>query len=103
MALHSSEVYRCLDKKTLVFGFEIVDLFLVFACLSVLSLLLNGMPNKFLWTWGPSLALGLFLRVGKAGKPENYLLHVIRFQFSTGVLSAFPLSDPRAQFLKKGK
>ena len=103
MALRSSEVYRCLDKKTLVFGFEIVDLFLVFACLSILSLVLSGVPNKFLWTWGPSLALGLFLKIGKAGKPDNYLVHVLRFQFSPGVLGAFPLAEPRTQFLKKGK
>ena len=103
MALHSSEVYRCLDKKTLVLGFEIVDLFLVFACLSVLSLLFSGVPNKFLWTWGPSLALGLSLKIGKAGKPDNYLLHLVRFHFSTGVHGAFGLAPLRTQFLNKGK
>jgi len=92
MALKTSEVYRCLEKKTLVFGFEILDLFLVFVVLAVLNLLFKNMPYKFLLTWGPSIALGVFLRFSKAGKPDNHLVHLIRFQFAPGVLSAFPLS-----------
>ncbi len=101
MALKTSDVYRCLDRKTLVLGFEIVDMFLVFSCLALLNLLLGGLPYKFYWTWGPSLALGLFLRLGKAGKPENYLTHLMRFHFSPGVWSAFPLAQPRKRFTKK--
>ncbi len=104
MSLKTSEVYRCLEKKTLVFGFEIVDLFLVFTVLAVLNFILGSVPYKFFWTWGPAMALGFGLRIGKAGKPDNYLAHWVRFQFSSGVLSAFALAPLRKRFVnKKGK
>lgn len=103
MALKTSEVYRCLEKKTFVMGFEIVDLFAVFLLLSVLSFLLNGVPYKFLFTWGPSAALALFLKIAKAGKPDNYLLHLVRYHLSPGVLECFPLAGNRTRiFQKKG-
>lgn len=101
MALKTSEVYRCLEKKTLVFGFEILDLFLVFSLLAVLNLLFRAAPYKFFWTWGPALILGLVLRLGKAGKPENYLAHLLRYHFSPGVFSAFPLAPERKRLSKK--
>ena len=101
MALKTSEVYRCLEKKTLVFGFEILDLFLVFSVLAVLNFILGSVPYKFFWTWGPSLALGIGLRIGKSGKPDNYLLHLARFHFSPGILSAFELASQRSRFLSK--
>lgn len=103
MSLKTSNVYRCLDKKTYVFGFEIVDLFLVFAVLAILNLLLGGLPYKFFLTWVPAMALGLGLRLGKKGKPDNYLLHLARFYFSPGVLSSFALAPTRRHFIKKGK
>lgn len=102
MSLKTSEVYRCLEKKTLVFGFEILDLFLVFAVLAVLNMVFGGLPYKFFWTWAPSLTLAVFLRFAKAGKPDNFLVHWIRFQFSPGVLGAFQFARRRKRFLEKG-
>ncbi len=105
MALKTSAVYRCLEKKTLVFGFEIVDLFVVFSFLAILNFVFRGLLFKFLLVWGPALSLALFLRLGKAGKPENYLLRLARSLLAPVVLSAFPLAPRRARFLnvkKKG-
>ena len=76
MALKTSQVYRCLEKKMLIFGFEIVDLFAIFSFLAFLNLVMQGVPYKFCVTWGPAMALAIFLRLGKAGKPENHLLHL---------------------------
>lgn len=98
MALRTSEVYRCLEKKTLVFGFEMLDLFAVFALLALLNLVFAGAQFKFLWTWVPAFGLAAFLRLSKAGKPENYLLHLARFHLTPGVLSAFPLAPKRRRF-----
>lgn len=98
MALKTSEVYRCLDKKALVFGFEIVDLLAVFLVLSVLNFMFRGLPYKFFITWVPALSLALFLRLGKAGKPENYLLHLVRYYFTPLVFSSFPLARRRVRF-----
>lgn len=98
MGLKASIVYRCLDKKTYIFGFEIVDLFLVFIVLAFLNLILGHIPYKFLFTWGPSFSLALFIKIIKRGKPDNYLLHLIRSYFQPRILSAFILSKKR----KKG-
>lgn len=104
MALKSSDVYRCLEKKTTVFGFEIVDLFIVFLVLAVLNFFLSAVPYKFFFTWGVAIVLALFIRLGKAGKPDNYLVHYLRFHFSSEYLSAFPLAPTRVRFLpKKGQ
>lgn len=103
MALKTSRVYRCLEKKMLIFGFEIIDLFAIFSFLATLNFFLQGVPYKFLFTWVPALGLALFLRLGKAGKPENYLLHLARFYLTPTVFGAFPLAPRRKQFLAKGK
>ena len=103
MALRTSNVYRCLEKKTLVFGFEIIDLFLVFTCLAILNFLFRGFPYKFFLTWGPSAVLAIGLRIGKAGKPDNYLLHLVRSYFTPVVFSAFSPAPRRVRFLKKTK
>lgn len=103
MALKTSEVFRCLEKKTLVFGFEVFDLFIVFLFLAALNFLFQGAPYKFFFTWGPAAALAAFLRWGKAGKPENYLLHLARAYFSPVVWSAFPMAKQRVRFVKLGK
>lgn len=106
MALRTSVVYRCLEKKTLVFGFEIVDLFVVFSLLAVLNFVFRGVPYKFFLSWGPAFALALGLRLGKARKPENYLIHLARSYLTPMVFSAFALAPPRARFvqnnIKKG-
>ena len=98
MALKTSKVYRCLEKKTLVLGFEIVDLFLVFSLLATLNFFLGSVSYKFFLTWGPAIALGLGLRILKRGKPDNYLGHYLQFQFSPGAFSCFSLAPKR----KKG-
>ncbi|MGZ3783877.1 MAG: hypothetical protein ACXVC3_05040 [Bdellovibrio sp.] len=44
---------------------------------------------KLFLVWIPSAALAAILYFGKKGKPENYLLHWIRFQFTPASFSAF--------------
>jgi len=104
MGLKTSTVYRCLDKKTYVFGFEVVDLFLVFTVLALLNFILGHVAYKFLFTWGPTLSLALFIKIIKRGKPDNYLLHLIRGYFQPKILSAFDLAKRRSKFIhSKGR
>ncbi len=104
MGLKTSTVYRCLDKKTYVFGFEVVDLFLVFTVLALLNFILGHVPYKFLFTWGPTLSLATFIKIIKRGKQDNYLLHLIRGYFQPKILSAFALASKRSKFIKpKGR
>ena len=57
--------------------------------LAVLNLLFGASDNKFFVVWLPPLLLAVILRYGKKGKPENYLIHLIRYQFSSGIYCAF--------------
>ena len=101
--LKTSEVYKCLDKKTLIFGFEMFDLFLVFSVLAMLNFVLSGIQWKFAFTWVPAISLAIFLRLSKAGKPENYLMHFLRYHFAPGILQCFPLAERRRYFVTKFK
>lgn len=89
MALRSTMVSKCLDKKLNMFGFEIPDLLAIFLVLSILNFIFGGAPYKLFTVWLPSILLAVILRVGKRGKPENYLIHLIRYQLTPGVLFSF--------------
>ena len=84
-----TSISKCLDRKLVIFGFEVLDLLAVFLLLSVLNLVFGQMPFKWLLTWAPTVSLACLLRWGKRGKPEKYLVHWIRFQIKPGVYSAF--------------
>jgi hypothetical protein len=89
MDLKVTQVSKCLDKKMIIMGFEVPDLLLIFLSMSVLNFLFGSTDLKWLFVWLPSLSLALTIRLTKRGKPENYLIHWLRFQIKPGVLSAF--------------
>jgi len=98
MGLNSTPVSKCLDKKIMMLGFEVPDLLAIFLVLSTLNLLFGSTSLKIVFVWIPSAVLACLLRISKRGKPENYLVHWLRFQIKPGVISAFP--SPRAPHLK---
>ncbi len=89
MEIQSTPVSRCLDKKMVIFGYEVPDLLMIFLMLSVLNFLFGMTSMKLILVWLPTIALALTLRLSKRGKPDNYLVHWMRFQISPGHLSAF--------------
>ncbi len=90
--LKASKVYKCLEKKTLIFGFEIFDVFLICILLSVLNLVFASSDWKLFYTWIPVMSLAFGLRAFKKGKPDNYLQHYLKFQFTPGIFKAFTKS-----------
>ena len=101
--MRATSVSKCLDRKLVMFGFEVLDLLAVFLLLSVLNLVFGQMP-KWLFVWAPTVSLACILRWGKRGKPEKYLVHWIRFQIKPGVYSAFPESlhpEPVPRLMEK--
>ncbi|MGK5085326.1 hypothetical protein WDW37_18730 [Bdellovibrionota bacterium FG-1] len=92
MSLRTTSVAKCLDKKLLLMGFEVPDVLAIFLTLSVLNFVFGQMPLKLLFVWLPTVALAAVLLLGKKGKPDNYLIHWLRFQIKPGTLHAFP--DP---------
>lgn len=92
MDLKVTEVSRCLDKKMMIMGFEVPDLLIIFLTMSILNFLFGTTELKWLFVWLPSAALALTIKFSKRGKPDNYLIHWLRFQIKPGILSAF--ADP---------
>ncbi|MFN7729696.1 MAG: hypothetical protein ACK5P7_11115 [Bdellovibrio sp.] len=105
MALKVTPVSQCLEKKLQVMGYEIPDLLFIFFLLSILNFLFGAMPGKLFFVWFPTLAVALTIRIGKRGKPDNYLLHLGKFWARPKALWAFPESknfqDP-PHFKRKG-
>lgn len=82
-------ISKCLDRKLVIFGFEVLDLIGIFIALSVLNLLFGQSSLRWLLVWLPTAALAALLRLGKRGKPEKFLTHWVRFQVRPGAYSAF--------------
>jgi hypothetical protein len=104
MELKATEVSRCLDKKMMIMGFEVPDLLIIFLTISILNFLFGTTSLKWLFVWLPSAALALTIRLTKRGKPENYLIHWLRFQMKPGILKAFPeptINDPPPTLRKR--
>ncbi len=89
MGLKCTPLSQCLDKKTLLWGFEMADLLIIFMMLAILNLLFGQTDHKFMLVWSPPIITALIFKFGKKGKPDNFLLHWIRFQIKSGIYSAF--------------
>lgn len=89
MDLRTTFVSKSLDRKIKIMGFEVFDLLTIFMTISVLNFLFGGMSYQFLLIWLPTIILSLTLYYGKRGKPDNYLIHWLRYQFSPSKYSAF--------------
>src|ERR1039457_5057750 len=78
--LRTTSVSKRLDKKLIIFGFEVPDLVAIFIMLSILNFLFRQTSFKLLMVWLPTSALALALYFGKKGKPDNHLVHWLTFQ-----------------------
>lgn len=96
MHLKSTPVSRCLEKKLLFFGYELPDVVVIFLLLAGLNLAFGRTDHKLVLVWLPAIALAVTLRIAKRGKPDNFLIHWVRFQLRPRVLSAFP--EPTVRF-----
>ena len=90
MSLKVTSVSQCLEKKLKFAGFEVPDLLLILFFLSVLNFLFSGFKWRLFIVWLPTVIMTIALRIGKHGKPDNYLVHKVKFIFQPKVLRAFP-------------
>ena len=93
MALNVKSVSMSLDKKLIILGFEVLDLLALCLVISILNFVFGSTSLKLYLVWIPSIVLATVIRIGKRGKPDNYILHWIRFQIRPGIISAFPDSE----------
>ncbi|MFZ4402490.1 MAG: hypothetical protein ACOYOK_00170 [Pseudobdellovibrionaceae bacterium] len=89
MALRSEPTSQNLEKKLLIMGFEVPDVLAIFLLLSILNFSFGQTNYKLALVWGPVAAFAIVLRIGKRGKPENYLVHLGKFYAQPKYLSAF--------------
>lgn len=101
--IDTSQVYKCLEKKTFVMGFELTDLFMLGLLLSTLNILFAHSSYKLFITWGPVFLLALIIRLTKNGKADNFLIHYIKYKISPGIYRAFPPAGTNQLFALKRK
>lgn len=87
--LRSEPTSQSLERKLLILGYEVPDVLAIFLLLSILNFVFGSTDNKLLFVWLPVIAVAVILKIGKKGKPDNYLIHLVKFQFSSKYLSAF--------------
>lgn len=105
MPLRSEPVSQCLEKKLLILGFEVPDVLAIFLLLSILNFLFGQTQSKLLLVWLPVVAIAIALRIGKRGKPDNYLIHLAQHHAKPKYYSAFIDSKeiPSPPHLKRKK
>ena len=91
--LKTSAVHRNLDAKFKIGGVEAADLLAVLLSGAVMNLIFGRMSIGPIFIFGvPGLLLSA-LYFGKRGKPEGYLMHALKFYFSSGELRAGERED----------
>jgi hypothetical protein len=91
MALRSEPTSQSLEKKLLILGFEVPDVLAIFLFLSILNFVFGQTNYKLLLVWLPVAIVAVVLRIGKRGKPDNYLVHLVKFYLRSKYFSAFAL------------
>ena len=89
MSLRVTKTNPCLERKLKIGGFEVVDLLAIFLLISVLNLLTGPLNMRAVTVWIPSFLLAATLWISKRGKPDNYLVHFIRFHVKPKRYEAF--------------
>lgn len=88
MELETSRVHRNLDGKLKVMGLEAPDLILVLLLAAIMNLLFGQTSFVLPLVFGLSSVLLAVLYIGKRGKPQDYLIHLIKYLANPGFYSA---------------
>jgi len=88
LSLEQSKVHRNLDGAIKVMGLEAPDLILVLMVAAVMNLFFGQTSLVLITVFGIPLLLLFTLYFGKKGKPENYLIHLVRYLVTPRFFSA---------------
>lgn len=101
MGLKASTVHRKLDARLKIAGLEAPDLLVVLILAAVMNLIFGRTSFGLLAVVIlPSIML-LVLYFGKRDKPDGYLIHLLKFHLSPGVLSAGEESRQEDKLVRK--
>jgi len=87
-ALRTSRVHRKLDSRLKILGLEIMDLLAVMGLAATNNLFLGRTSFAPVFVILMPLSLAVVLYFVKRNKPENYLLHLLKYLSSPGFYSA---------------
>lgn len=87
--LESSSVNRSLDRKTTILWLELIDIFIIILTASILNLVFGKTGLKLYLVYLPSLLLTLVMIFSKRGKPDNFLLHYLKYSLRPKYLTCF--------------
>jgi len=96
-----SSVARSLDSKSKLFGFELPDLLLIFANLTVTNLIFGQSGFKIPLVWGSTVLIASVLFFAKRGKPDGYLQHLGELFFKPSHYSGGAPDTQYSNFYKK--
>lgn len=101
MALNSASVQRNLGAKMKVAGLEAPDLLLVLIIAAVMNLIFGETSLVLPMGFGIPLLMFFGLLIGKQGKPEKFLLHLLQFFVQPGFYSAGEISSKENQMRRR--
>jgi hypothetical protein len=101
MELNSSVVHRNLDAKLKIFGFELYDLLAILLIAAIMNLVFGRTSLSFLMVFLVPGFLAVILYFGKRNKPDQFLVHLVRYYLAPGVYSPGVL--PKDEVKRKGK
>ena len=97
--IDTSEVHRDLDAKFKIGGLEAFDLIIALFLGAIMNLFVGGTALEIPLVIGLPVFVTCGLYFGKKGKPENFMIHMIRFYLSPGFFSSG--EEPQGAIRKK--
>ena len=85
-----TEVNKSLDKKLKILGYEVPDILLIFLFIGVMNFIVKDGSDKIFYVWIPGIVLAIVLRIFKRNKPDNFLIHWVRYHLLPAGLRALP-------------
>ena len=86
-------INKSLDKKLKILGFEIPDILLIFIFIAFMNFIVKDGATKFIYVWLPAAVFAIGIRFLKRNKPDNFLVHWIKYHLLPSGLRAFPRSS----------
>ena len=97
MELHTSSIHRHLESELKIMGIEAHDLLLILILASIMNLIFGQTSLNLIMVFGVPGLLSIVLVLGKRNKPDQFLVHWLKYQFRPGFYSA---SQERSSHVK---
>lgn len=88
MNLDTSRVHRRLDAKIKIMGLEAPDLLFILLFAAIMNLIFGTTSLALYLVFILPSVMAVTLYIVKRNKPENYLVHLIKYKMTPGVYSS---------------